>query len=67
MYKRQVQGIITVGDIQAFIQDVKNFTQPITQLTQVSNVLQQMAAAAERIFAFLGEPEEVPDLSLIHI
>ena len=56
-----VQGIITVGDIQAFIQYVKNFTQPITQLTQVSNVLQQMAAAAERIFAFLGEPEEVPD------
>ena len=56
-----VQGIITVGDIQAFIQYVKNFTQPITQLTQVSNVLQQMAAAAERIFAFLGEPEEAPD------
>ena len=56
-----VQGIITVGDIQAFIQYVKNFTQPITQLTQVSNVLQQMAAAAERIFAFLDEPEEAPD------
>ncbi len=56
-----VQGAITVGDIQAFIQYVKNFTQPITQLTQVSNVLQQMAAAAERIFEFLGEPEEEPD------
>lgn len=56
-----VQGIITVGDIQAFIQYVKNFTQPITQLTQVSNVLQQMAAAAERIFTFLGEPEEEPE------
>ena len=56
-----VQGIITVGDIQAFIQYVKNFTQPITQLTQVSNVLQQMAAAAERIFAFLEAPEEEPD------
>ena len=52
-----VQGAITVGDIQAFIQYVKNFTQPITQLTQVSNVLQQMAAAAERIFAFLEEEE----------
>ena len=52
-----VQGIITVGDIQAFIQYVKNFTQPISQLTQVSNVLQSMAAAAERIFAFLGEDE----------
>lgn len=56
-----VQGIITVGDIQAFIQYVKNFTQPITQLAQVSNVLQQMAAAAERIFAFLDEPDEEPD------
>lgn len=56
-----VQGIITVGDIQAFIQYVKNFTQPITQLTQVSNVLQQMAAAAERIFEFLEAPEEEPN------
>lgn len=54
-------GMITVGDIQAFIQYVKNFTQPITQLAQVSNVLQQMAAAAERIFAFLAEPEVEPD------
>ena len=53
-----VTGAITVGDIQAFIQYVKNFTQPITQLAQVSNVLQQMAAAAERIFAFIAEPEE---------
>lgn len=53
-----VQRIITVGDIQAFIQYVKNFTQPITQLTQVSNVLQQMAAAAERIFEFLEAEEE---------
>ena len=56
-----VQGVITVGDIQAFIQYVKNFTQPITQLTQVSNVLQQMAAVAERIFEFLDAPEEEPD------
>lgn len=52
-----VQGTITVGDIQAFIQYVKNFTQPITQLAQVSNVLQQLAAAAERIFAFIDQPE----------
>ena len=58
-----VQGAITVGDIQAFIQYVKNFTQPITQLTQVSNVLQQMAAAAERIFAFLEEEEVAPEES----
>lgn len=56
-----VQGIITVGDIQAFIQYVKNFTQPITQLTQVSNVLQQMVASAERIFEFLEAPEQEPD------
>lgn len=52
-----IQGIITVGDIQAFIQYVKNFTQPIMQLAQVSNVLQSMVAAAERIFDFLEEPE----------
>lgn len=52
-----VIGAITVGDIQAFIQYVKNLSQPITQLAQVSNVLQQMAAAAERIFAFLAEDE----------
>lgn len=55
------RGVITVGDIQAFIQYVKNFTQPITQLAQVSNVFQQMAAAAERIFGFLDEPEEAPE------
>ena len=53
-----IQGIITVGDIQAFIQYVKNFTQPLTQLAQVSNVLQMMAAAAERVFEFLDAPEE---------
>lgn len=52
-----IQGIITVGDIQAFIQYVKNFTQPIMQLAQVSNVLQSMVAAAERIFDFLEEPD----------
>ena len=51
-------GIITIGDIQAFIQYVKNFTQPIQQLSQVSNMLQSMAAAAERVFEFLNEPEE---------
>ena len=52
------RGIITVGDIQALIQYVKNFTQPITQLAQVSNVLQQTAAAAERVFEFIEAPEE---------
>ena len=52
------RGVITIGDIQAFIQYVKNFTQPIQQLAQVSNMLQSMAAAAERVFEFLNEPEE---------
>lgn len=53
-----IRGVITVGDIQAFIQYVKNFTQPITQVAQVSNMLQSMAAAAERVFEFLDEKEE---------
>lgn len=53
-----VNGRITVGDIQAFIQYVKNFTQPIQQLAQVSNQLQSMVAAAERVFEFLDEEEE---------
>ena len=53
-----IQGCITVGDIQAFIQYMKNFTQPLTQLAQISNVLQQMAAAAERVFEFLDAEEE---------
>lgn len=52
------RGIITIGDIQAFIQYVRNFTQPIQQLAQVSNILQSMAAASERVFEFLSEPEE---------
>ena len=55
------KGTITIGDIVAYIQYVKRFTQPITQLAQVSNMLQSMAAAAERIFAFLDEPEEIPE------
>ena len=53
-----VRGVITIGEIQAFIQYVRNFTQPIQQLAQVSNMLQSMAAAAERVFEFLAEPEE---------
>ena len=52
------KAVIEVGDIQAFIQYVRNFTQPITQLAQVSNMLQSMAAAAERVFEFLDEKEE---------
>ncbi len=56
-----VKKVITVGDIQAFIQYVRNFTQPLAQLANISNVLQQTAAAAERIFEFLSEEEEVPE------
>lgn len=52
------RGTISVGDIQSFIQYVKNFTQPITQVAQVFNMLQSMAAAAERVFEFLEEEEE---------
>ena len=56
-----VKGTITVGDIQAFIQYVRSFTQPITQLANISNVLQQTAAAAERVFEFLEEDEELAE------
>ena len=53
-----VRGVIQVGDIQAFIQYVRSFTQPISQVAQVSNLLQSMAAAAERVFELLEEAEE---------
>lgn len=53
-----IRGIITIGDIQAFIQYVKNFTQPIQQIAQVVNQVQSMAAASERVFEFLNEEEE---------
>ena len=53
-----IRGVITIGDIQAFIQYVKNFTQPITQIAQVINQVQSMAAASERVFEFLDEEEE---------
>ena len=53
-----IRNVITIGDIQAFIQYVKNFTQPITQIAQVTNQLQSMAAATERVFEFLEEEEE---------
>ena len=57
-------GTITIGDIQAFISYMSSFTQPITQLAQISTQLQTMAAAAERVFAFLAEPEEPADPAL---
>lgn len=56
-----IQGQITVGDIQAFIQYVRSFTEPLMQIANISNVLQQTAAAAERVFEFLNEDEEVPE------
>ena len=52
------KNAIEVGDIQAFIQYVRNFVQPISQLANISNVLQQTAASAERVFEFLDEPEQ---------
>ena len=56
-----IRQMITVGDIQAFTQYVRMFTQPITQIANISNILQQTAAAAERVFEFLDEDEEVAD------
>lgn len=53
-----INGAIQIGDIQAFIQYVRNFTQPIQQIAQISNMLQSTAAAAERVFEFLAEEEE---------
>lgn len=53
-----IKNIITIGDIQAFIQYVKNFTQPIQQIAQVINMVQSMSAASERVFEFLEEEEE---------
>lgn len=52
------RGVISIGDIQAFIQYTRNFTQPIQQIAQITNMLQSMAAAAEKVFQFLSEEEE---------
>lgn len=57
-----IRGVITIGDIQAFIQYVKQFTQPIQQIAQVMNQLQSMAAASERVFEFLEEEEEIQEI-----
>lgn len=56
-----VQNALTLGNIQSFIQYIRNFTQPLTQIANISNVLQQTAAAAERVFGFLAETEELPE------
>jgi ATP-binding cassette, subfamily B, multidrug efflux pump len=59
-----VKKVIEIGDIQSFIQYMRNFTQPITQLASISNTLQQTIAASERVFEFLDEPEEKPEHNL---
>lgn len=56
-----LQGKVSIGNIQAFIQYIRTFNQPITQLANVANVLQSTAAASERVFEFLDEEEELPD------
>lgn len=56
-----IQGRISVGDIQAFTQYVRQFTMPIQQVANISNIIQATAAAAERVFNFLEEPEEKPE------
>ncbi len=58
-----VNGKLAIGDILAFILYVRSFTHPISQLANISNILQQTAASAERVFDFLGEEEEVPETS----
>lgn len=58
-----IQEVIQVGDIQSFIQYVRNFTQPIQQVAQVANMLQSAAAASERVFEFLEEEEESQTVS----
>lgn len=56
-----IRGMITVGDIQAFIQYLRQFNQPIAQFAQVANILQSTAAAAERVFSFIEADEEIPN------
>ncbi|MCL2174139.1 ABC transporter ATP-binding protein/permease [Candidatus Saccharibacteria bacterium] len=56
-----LNGRLSIGDIQAFFQYVNQMQQPITQIGQIANLLQSAAAAAERVFEFLDEPDEVPD------
>jgi ATP-binding cassette subfamily B protein len=58
-----IQGRVRIGDIQAFIQYLNQFTQPVTQTANVANVLQSTAAAAERVFEFLDETEEPADVA----
>jgi ATP-binding cassette subfamily B protein len=56
-----LRGMITIGGIQAFLQYIRSFNHPLTNIANISNILQQTAAAAERVFEFLAEAEEIPD------
>ena len=56
-----IRGMITIGGIQAFLQYIRSFNHPLTNIANISNILQQTAAAAERVFEFLSETEEIPD------
>jgi ATP-binding cassette subfamily B protein len=56
-----IQGQLNVGDIQAFIQYLRSFQDPLLQIANITNILQQTAAASERVFEFLNEPEVVPE------
>ena len=56
-----IQGAISIGDIQAFIQYVSRFNRPITEIASTTSTLQSLLAASERVFEFLNEPEEEPD------
>ena len=58
-----INGKLQIGDIQAFIQYVNQFNQPVTQTAQIANVMQSTAAAAERVFEFLAEPEEIGEVA----
>jgi ATP-binding cassette subfamily B protein len=60
-----IAGSVSIGDIQAFIQYMNQFTQPISQTANIANIFQTTAAAAERIFDFLGEPEEKPEIGAL--
>lgn len=62
-----INGQITIGDVQAFIQYSRQFTQPIMQVAQIANVMQSTIAAAERVFEVLDEPEMTPDVQLTEV
>ena len=61
-----LRGMITIGSIQAFLQYIRSFNHPLTNIANISNILQQTAAAAERVFEFLAETEEIPDHEPAH-